>query len=385
MATKSEQATKHKLTLDDLLGKLSRVQPIGDQQWKASCPAHTDWKPSLSVAVDNDRILMHCHAGCSTKKIVKAIGLEMSDLFLDGDNDTPSDCHKRCRYATAREAAASLKLGEPSQRWGYLDVAGNKVGFILRWDRPDGKEIRPVSRNGDGWIVGGMSEPRPLYCLSELGEAERVYVTEGEKAADAVQSLGLNGTTSAHGAKSAGKTNWYPLAGKEVILLPDNDEAGRCYAEDVARLVASLDPPPTVKRVNLKNLPDGGDIYDWIERGRQKGKRKAELRDCLERLADEAEVLESEPNKPAASTDQSDDKQEEPKKKSAATKLIELTSGIELWHTPNLDPMRLSHTKGHQENWPVHSIGFKRWLGYQYYFVGEKVHRVLRLSMTPCW
>jgi hypothetical protein len=61
----------------------------------------------------------------------------------------------------------------------------------------------------------------------------------------------------------------------------------------VANILAKLDPPPVVKRVNLKNLPDGGDIYDWIARGRQHGKTKTELRDCLERLANEAPAVDT--------------------------------------------------------------------------------------------
>lgn len=80
-------------------------------------------------------------------------------------------------------------------------------------------------------------------------------------------------------------------------------------------------------------------------------------------------MLQSEPNEPAASPGPSDDKQDEPKRKSAATKLIEFTRGVELWHAPNLDPYATVSTKGHQENWLVKSKEFKRWLGYQYYLV----------------
>ena len=84
---------------------------------------------------------------------------------------------------------------------------------------------------------------------------DRVYVTEGEKAADAAQFIELTATTSPHGAKSTGKADWSSLAGKEVILLPDEDEAGRKYADEVARNLAELEPAPTVKLIELDNLP----------------------------------------------------------------------------------------------------------------------------------
>ena len=47
-----------------------------------------------------------------------------------------------------------------------------------------------------------------------------------KKAADAARSIGLAATTSPHGPRSAGKADWSPLAGKEVIILPDNDQPG---------------------------------------------------------------------------------------------------------------------------------------------------------------
>jgi putative DNA primase/helicase len=80
-----------------------------------------------------------------------------------------------------------------------------------------------VARWGDKWIIGGMPEPRPLYGLPDLADIKRAYVAEGEKAADAARSIGLVATTSPHGSKSAEKADWSPLAGKEVVILPDND------------------------------------------------------------------------------------------------------------------------------------------------------------------
>jgi putative DNA primase/helicase len=148
-------------------------------------------------------------------------------------------------YASAEDAVAELerRMGPASRTWVYHDDYEDPMGLILRWDKPapadgktPGKEIRPVSRTREGWILGGMPTPRPLYRLVELLQrtAERVYVTEGEKAADAGGTLGLLATTSPHGAQSAAKADWRPLAGRDVVILPDNDEPGRRYADEVA-------------------------------------------------------------------------------------------------------------------------------------------------------
>src|SRR5437764_1438270 len=50
----------------------------------ASCPAHDDSKPSLSIQEgDGGKVLLHCFAGCPFEAIVAATGLEPSDLFAD--------------------------------------------------------------------------------------------------------------------------------------------------------------------------------------------------------------------------------------------------------------------------------------------------------------
>jgi hypothetical protein len=98
-----------------------------------------------------------------------------------------------------------------------------------------------------------------------LGAARRVVICEGEKAADAARSLGFVATTSAGGSQAASKTNWRPLAGKEVWIVADNDAPGRRYAVVVAGILGKLTPAPIVRVIELPNLPDGGDIVDWID------------------------------------------------------------------------------------------------------------------------
>ena len=51
--------------------------------WTARCPAHDDAKPSLSVTLGEDqRILAKCFAGCDLAAIVRALGIEVGDLFV---------------------------------------------------------------------------------------------------------------------------------------------------------------------------------------------------------------------------------------------------------------------------------------------------------------
>ncbi|MFO1007730.1 MAG: DUF3987 domain-containing protein [Planctomycetaceae bacterium] len=194
-------------------------------------------------------------------------------------------------FKTSAEAVAELEhqiRRKADHSWTYFDAVGEAEGIILRWNLPDGKKtIRPVSRHPEGWRIGGMPALRPLYRLPELSGSSRVYLCEGEKAAEAARSIGLTATTSAGGANAVAKTDWGPLAGKEVVILPDNDEPGRKNAEAVTKLLMSLAPPALVKVVNLPELPDKGDIYDWI--GSKAGVDAVELNREIEALADAGE------------------------------------------------------------------------------------------------
>jgi len=266
--------------------------------WSARCPAHKDRRASLSIAEgDNGGVLVHCHAGCDPAAVVAAIGLTLADLMpvnnvnVNGNRSQPKTPNGKT-FATARDAVAELERrhGPRSALWTYHDTHGEPVGVVVRWDLPGGKkDIRPASRHGDGWGIRGMPEPRPLYCLPELAGANRVYVCEGEKAADAVRSLGLTATTSPHGCESPSKADWRQLAGKEIIILPDNDLPGGKYADAVAALLSKLTPAPVVKLVDLPDLPDHGDAADFV--AAREGTDAGELRRILETLADEAEPM----------------------------------------------------------------------------------------------
>lgn len=293
-----------------ILSKLPDAKPNGSG-WMARCPAHDDGRASLSVAVGDDgRVLIHCHAGCTTEAVVAGLGLTLADLMA-GINRSPcsapqaatkAKANKGSRrkksdppvYATAKDAIAELerKHGPRSAAWTYEDAGGDPVGMVVRWDTHSGKDIRPVSKTGKGWIVGGMAEPRPLYRLPELlaRPDERVYVCEGEKAAEAAASIGLLTTTSPHGCESAKTADWSPLAGRDVVILPDNDDAGRRYAKQVAGILAALEPAPSVKIVDLPELPHKGDIYDWLE-SRDAVEPEA-LRGIVECFADDAVPLD---------------------------------------------------------------------------------------------
>jgi len=71
------------MTIDEVLGRFKRLRP-GRDGWMAECPAHPDNTPSLSIGLsqDQEKVLLHCFAGCTAQQVVEQAGLRMADLFL---------------------------------------------------------------------------------------------------------------------------------------------------------------------------------------------------------------------------------------------------------------------------------------------------------------
>jgi len=69
--------------LSNLLSRLEGVKPCGIGKYLARCPAHADKNPSLSIKLGDTGILIRCFAGCELLSIVRAVGLDLTDLFPD--------------------------------------------------------------------------------------------------------------------------------------------------------------------------------------------------------------------------------------------------------------------------------------------------------------
>ena len=69
---------------DLIIERLEHVRATGKNRWIARCPAHKDSSPSLVITQpDNERVLIHCHAGCSTGDILDSMGLDWGALMPD--------------------------------------------------------------------------------------------------------------------------------------------------------------------------------------------------------------------------------------------------------------------------------------------------------------
>jgi hypothetical protein len=156
-------------------------------------------------------------------------------------------------------------LGVPSNRYEYREGDGKIAFYVDRFEINGKKETRPVSWSAAKsiWVCKYPPSPWPLYARGPA--TNDVLVVEGEKTADAAaaQFPHLRVVTSASGSGQAGRSDWSLLKGKNVIISPDNDAAGRGYALSVAgqaEVVGAI----TVKVVDNSTLgwAAGDDLAD---------------------------------------------------------------------------------------------------------------------------
>lgn len=107
------------MQLNEFLERLKTVKGNGNQ-YTAICPAHTDKDPSLSVSEANGKILLHCHAGCTTENILGVIGLDMKDLFIE-------PAHKNSYADNGNSTANGKPKREVAAVYDYKDLFCQKI------------------------------------------------------------------------------------------------------------------------------------------------------------------------------------------------------------------------------------------------------------------
>jgi len=220
--------------------------------WSAKCPSHDDNVASLSISQGEKGVVVYCHV-CgkgATAEILSMVNLKMTDMF-----DT--------------EAANVSKVGPIIADYRYIGLDGQPVLRVTRHTPKTFRQWRPDG--GGGWIAGVEGVQKVLYHLPELKGCDAVFVVEGEKDVDELTGRSIPATCNVGGASvwSVNYVNQMKEVGiKRVIVIPDNDAAGRKHAQEVAD--TCLDAGLKVKVLTLPGLDDKGDVSDWFTQGNVK-------------------------------------------------------------------------------------------------------------------
>jgi hypothetical protein len=236
---------------------------VSGGQVLAPGPGHSQKDRSLSVKLSADApdgFIVNSFAGddpivCKDYVRNKA-GLESFKPNGGGKRKPIFDISK----VLAAQKSGGMPRGKIVAEYNYTDTAGALLYQVVRYDPKDFRQRRP---DGNGGWIWSLEERRVPYRWPELVQYPdaSVFLCEGEKDADRVSSLGHCATTVAAGkwTDECAKA----LAGRDVLILEDNDEAGRQKAHEAATAVHG--EAKTVRIVRLPNLPDKGDVSDWLD------------------------------------------------------------------------------------------------------------------------
>ena len=208
------------------------------KSWRCECPVHIGQHHLTLTPTNNGAPLVYCHQGASQTEVIAALrerGLWEPVVSQNGS-------------------------GEVVAEYRYFDVAGSEVAVKQRFRRADGtKSFAWRMPDGTYGLTVKMHD-LPLYGLARLKDKGPVFVTEGEKAADAVCEAGLVGVSICGGASQSDFGQAFEaLLGRTVILWPDNDDPGRALMQRIKRIVDA--------RIVAPEVPPKGDAFDYFKLG----------------------------------------------------------------------------------------------------------------------
>lgn len=231
----------------EFLITLPKARKRVGQRVSGRCPTteHEDKNPSFSFDVEKDAWACSCGNGKGSE-LRDRLGWKWS-----GAIDKPSVKEtKRTEY----------KL---------LDRDGNYVASHIRFDYPDRPKAFVWSVNGVTGLGGKSSTAMPLYRVHEAIKAPEdapIYLTEGEKACDALACRGVAAVSTTCGAQSTPTDDvLQDLSGRKVILWPDADDAGERHAKTIQESLERLGIDWDI--IDWPEAKEGDDADDYFNRG----------------------------------------------------------------------------------------------------------------------
>lgn len=285
-------------------GRIRGLKQSGaNGQFTGFCPAHDDRKPSLSINVGTDgHILLHCHAGCSVEDIVQALGLTMSDLFPDntsyqkGGNDSPQPGTVPTNQATKEEPLPEAEIQKAREWYTYIRDNFDRLTKDLPWTReavkkagvgydPDTGRFIYVHRDSQGKVLNikhgkgkggqdpysvqgyGQTRLYPAHLIKDYAPDLAIYC-EGEPDVVTLLSHDFQAVTGTNGAESIPPDLRPPSKFKAVVVIMDNDKAGRDGSVKIADAILAQCPETEVCISYWpEDSSEGYDITDFFQDG----------------------------------------------------------------------------------------------------------------------
>lgn len=216
--------------------------------------------------MSTDGLYVHC----SREEKAAGLPLEQQSLTYAHKLHGPCACGTTHREDPDAPRFANGTMNghgpEIEAQYDYRDEHGTLVYQVVRMAGKRFLQRRPVDGKWE-WKVPSEVR-RVLYRLPELlaSPQQAVMVVEGEKDADALRAIGCVATTNPGGAGKwalVSECAKKVLAGRHVVIIPDDDEPGHRHAQQVSDDLVSI-----AASVRVLELPGHGkDAHDWLRGG----------------------------------------------------------------------------------------------------------------------
>ena len=318
------ESLKAQLDIAEVVGRYVRLKRAG-KEFEGLCPFHDERTPSFTVIPHKG--FFHCF-GCGAHGDVigfyqRITGADFKRALLDlggsafaeareierrpvvlGSESTwvplmpvPDDAPPLLNsdgsgwtvpiYNPKRGRMTRLR---PVRADAYLAVDGRLLGYVLRSDIPDQEagKVRKwtptvtwcVGPNGNRqWCLQHFPSPRPMLGLDAIAAKPEaaVLVVEGEKCRAAGAGAWRQYAVASWpgGSNGIGKVDWSPLCGRDVVLWPAADDAGRkamlgwrndagMFLPGVAQFAHRVGAR-SIRIIDVSGRPRGWDIADALD------------------------------------------------------------------------------------------------------------------------
>lgn len=264
-------AQPSKPDLEDVIAAIEdRITAESDGKIYFRCVLHDDFNASgvLSYGYDSldpRRYSIRCY-GCDGDE-TEWFGDFLR--FMNGEDveDSWSSKSSGQTFIAERHEVSRKVLA----RYSYVDDSGRPIATKIRYqvklldpENPQGPWIyaKAFSWDMQQSVTGHKA---PLYRLDDVAWARKhempIYFVEGEKDADTMHNLGHCATTSPNGARAdLTEAHVASLTGIDVVIIADNDSAGRAHARHVYERIQPV--ATSVKLLVPRLLKDVTEIYE---------------------------------------------------------------------------------------------------------------------------
>ena len=165
----------------------------------------------------------------------------------------------------------------------YQNAHGAEVITVTRTDFTDAngmpqKQFKQKTAAGLPPSKDPNYRPVPYRLPEWVDGTETILIVEGEKCADALANIGFQSTTNV-----GGSGNWSPelspwFKDRDVVILPDNDQAGEKHVLAITEALQGV--ANSIRMCRLQNLPDKGDVVDWLAQGNSVAELKRKIQEA---------------------------------------------------------------------------------------------------------